>query len=91
MKCCSKCGNTKSIEGIKYCLNCGSELEKNVKCCTKKEENNVNRDVNDKLIEKIKYCMTSATDLDENINKEANSDGKHITRTRLSVELFDIF
>lgn len=96
MKCCSKCGNEKLIEGVKYCLNCGADLEKNVKCCAKENDNIVNNSVNanDKLIEKIKYCMTCGTDLDENLkslSKEASSDSKHVTRTRLSVELFEIF
>ena len=32
MKCCSNCGNEKLIEGIRYCLNCGAEVEKDIKC-----------------------------------------------------------
>lgn len=52
MKCCSKCGNDKLIEGIKYCLNCGAEVEKccsdDVKCCGNEKVNKcVNHDVNE--------------------------------------------
>lgn len=66
MKCCSKCGNTKLIEGIKYCLNCGAEVEKNIKChCDEKCECNKK----------------------ESVNKE----DKCLVKTRLSVELFEIF
>ena len=66
MKCCSKCGNNKLIKGIKYCLNCGAEVEKDVKCqCGEKCE-----------------CNTT-----ESVNK----DDKCLVKTRLSVELFEIF
>lgn len=66
MKCCSKCGNKKLIEGIKYCLNCGAEVEKDVKChCGEK-------------------CKC-------NTNKSSNKDDKCVVKTRLSVELFEIF
>jgi len=49
MKCCSKCGNDKLLNGIKYCLKCGANVEKeNVKCCVNdKEENCVNKNVNE--------------------------------------------
>lgn len=52
MKCCSKCGNDKLIEGVRYCLNCGADVEKqcsdNVKCCAKDKVNaDVNHDVNE--------------------------------------------
>lgn len=63
MKVCTKCGNDKLIEGIRYCLQCGADVE-NVstnkdKCCDNK--------------------------------KNENADDKCLVKTRLSVELFEIF
>lgn len=47
MKVCRKCGNDKLIEGIKYCLNCGADVEpvdtNHGKCCVNED---VNKDVN---------------------------------------------
>lgn len=63
MKKCSKCGNEKLIEGIKYCLQCGADVEdakaNKQDCCCAKEK--------------------------------TTEDGKSIVKTRLSVELFEIF
>ena len=60
MKVCSKCGNNKLIEGVKYCLNCGADLEKNksenVKCCVKnKTDENVNE--NEKCLVKTRLSV----------------------------------
>lgn len=66
MKCCSKCGNTKLIEGIKYCLNCGAEVKKDVEC----------------------HCDENC---ECNANKRTKKDDKCVVKTRLSVELFEIF
>lgn len=66
MKCCSKCGNEKLIEGIKYCLNCGSEVKKDTKC-------------------------SCGENCECNKNKNETKDDKCVVKTRLSVELFEIF
>ena len=66
MKVCLKCGNDKLIEGVRYCLKCGANVEK-------EKNHNVNKCVND------------------DVNKNVNEDGKCLVKTRLSVELFEIF
>ena len=66
MKCCLKCGNENLIEGIKYCLNCGAEVENDAKCCC-----------DEKCECKKNVCKTK--------------DDKCVVKTRLSVELFEIF
>ena len=58
MKKCLKCGNEKLIEGVRYCLKCGHNIEK---------------------------------DKNNSINKNVNKDGNCVVKTRLSVELFEIF
>lgn len=63
MKVCSKCGNDKLIEGIRYCLKCGADVE----------ETNVK--------EKSNEC----------VNEDVNDKGKCVVKSRLSVELFEIF
>jgi len=70
MKVCSKCGNDKLIQGIRYCLKCGADIENNSvnneKCCVK---------------ENVNSC----------VNKDVNNKDKCVVKTRLSVELFEIF
>ena len=66
MKKCLKCGNEKLIEGVRYCLKCGHNVEKD-------KNTNANKSVN------------------KDVNENVNQDGNCIVKTRLSVELFEIF
>ena len=81
MKCCPKCGNDKLIKGIRYCLNCGTEVE--VKSKTKAKEKFC-PDCDNKLIEGIGYCLECGKKVGEKEEK------RRVTKSRLSVELFEI-
>ncbi|MBQ8681453.1 MAG: zinc ribbon domain-containing protein [Bacilli bacterium] len=88
MKSCSRCGN-KMIEGVKYCLNCGNEVE----VVTEKKGKECLH-CGSKVIEGIRYCLNCGADVDVNgckKDKVKKSVNKNVVNSRLSIELFEIF
>ena len=77
MKSCPKCGNDKLIKGIRYCLNCGAEVEA-------KPKEKLCLDCGNKLIEGVGYCLECGRKVGE------KEEQRCVTKSRLSVELLEI-
>lgn len=87
---CKNCDN-KLIEGIRFCLKCGADVEtSSVKHCSK---------CGTKLVKGIKYCLKCGADVSaikkpvekKTIIVQEKVNDKVIAKSRLDVRIFEIF